>query len=441
MPMPDRLPARIRVDQYRCFSTPQDLELRPLTLIYGRNNAGKSALLRLVRLLDATAVPRARAGNLLRLLEPPGEEGSLDRLLPTSSDNPTLQLGLDWQSQEEGHESWDFELEIRGESFQVESLAWSLSAPSATHKESGRIERRKTGYQVDTGALNETIALTFSGLSPDGKGLERVPALGRLRERLSALEGSVSWLQASRDLPRKNLYQPQEETQQRLLPDGSNSMEILVTQRRELLDSVNRWYSGRSPWLRGLKALDGAPRKSLELHDVAGRGFEVRLHPSELEGANPREFQIRLTEAGEGMSHVLPVLLGVELARKQAHAGKPSLLAVEEPESHLHPDAQRALAQHLAGCVQATPGCRVVLETHSMPILLAIQVEVARKNLDHSLVAFHWVESTEEGAQVRGFTLDKYGLPNAPGFPKHAFSEVDLLQQLLIDAQPSEPER
>ena len=36
---------------YRSFAQPLELELRPLTLLYGRNNAGKSAVLRLLPII------------------------------------------------------------------------------------------------------------------------------------------------------------------------------------------------------------------------------------------------------------------------------------------------------------------------------------------------------------------------------------------------------
>ncbi|MEU7689017.1 AAA family ATPase [Microbispora hainanensis] len=34
------------VENYRCFAKPQKVELRPITVVLGRNNSGKSALVR-----------------------------------------------------------------------------------------------------------------------------------------------------------------------------------------------------------------------------------------------------------------------------------------------------------------------------------------------------------------------------------------------------------
>ena len=55
------LPRTLTLANYRAFSRPTELELRPLTLLYGWNSAGKSALLRLLPLLAHSARPSATA--------------------------------------------------------------------------------------------------------------------------------------------------------------------------------------------------------------------------------------------------------------------------------------------------------------------------------------------------------------------------------------------
>ncbi|MFF5250015.1 AAA family ATPase [Streptosporangium sp. NPDC000095] len=43
---------RMAVENYRCFKERQEIELRPITVILGKNNSGKSALTRLPLLLE-----------------------------------------------------------------------------------------------------------------------------------------------------------------------------------------------------------------------------------------------------------------------------------------------------------------------------------------------------------------------------------------------------
>jgi predicted ATPase len=53
------------VANYRSFLRPTTIELRPLTLLFGYNNSGKSALLRVLPLLaDSVGTPRGAPLNL-----------------------------------------------------------------------------------------------------------------------------------------------------------------------------------------------------------------------------------------------------------------------------------------------------------------------------------------------------------------------------------------
>lgn len=427
-------PSRIRVEHYRCFREESTLLLRPLTLIYGRNNAGKSALLRLPRLLDDLARTETRDGNLLRLLEPPYATGGLEALLPRGSNLYEMALTLEWDQPDALPESWKYTLGIDNDTFQVSELEWQNIKGMSGHT-SFRERPRKYVMVEDSKEVEQTFA--FAGLTPSDATKSLPAPLNTLRERLQSLLGTVRWLHASRSIPIKPLYPRQDPRQLRLKADGSDALELLATRQSELLPGVNFWYSGKPTYLNRLEQLEGAPQRQLRFHDISGRGYEVRLEPAYPSQGGPADFRLTLAEAGEGMSHVLPVLVGLELARKACKEGRgPALVAIEEPESHLHPDAQRALAQHIAGIVMSTEGVHVVLETHSEALLLALQVEVAKHRLSAEEVAINWVFQDGDGGGVRAFSLDENGLPNGPGFPIDAFSDVEQLRERLIAAQP-----
>ena len=78
---------------------------------------------------------------------------------------------------------------------------------------------------------------------------------------------------------------------------------------------------------------------------------------------------VSIADVGFGVSQVLPVLVALIVAEP----GR--LVYLEQPELHLHPRAQVALAQVLAAA--AKRGVRVVAETHSSLLLLAVQTLVA----------------------------------------------------------------
>jgi predicted ATPase len=84
------------------------------------------------------------------------------------------------------------------------------------------------------------------------------------------------------------------------------------------------------------------------------------------------------------------------------------LVYIEQPELHLHPRAQQVMAEVLANA--AKRGVRVVAETHSSILLLAVQSLVAEGKLDPALVKLHWFQRDERGAtQVNSTDLDENG--------------------------------
>jgi AAA15 family ATPase/GTPase len=111
---------------------------------------------------------------------------------------------------------------------------------------------------------------------------------------------------------------------------------------------------------------------------------------------------INITNVGIGVSQVLPLLVALLVAKPG------QMVYIEQPEIHLHPKAQVALAQALADA--ANRGVVVVIETHSMLILRGIQERVASGNLAPEKTMLHWFTRNDEGVtQVRSTALDATG--------------------------------
>ena len=134
---------------------------------------------------------------------------------------------------------------------------------------------------------------------------------------------------------------------------------------------------------------------------------------------NNQTDMVNITDVGLGVSQVLPVLV----ALIAAEPGR--LVYLEQPELHLHPRAQVALAQVLADA--AKRGVRVVAETHSSLLLLGIQTLVAEGELPPELVKLHWFTRREDGiTEVDSVDLDEAG---AYGDWPMDFDDVDLKAQ------------
>ena len=78
---------------------------------------------------------------------------------------------------------------------------------------------------------------------------------------------------------------------------------------------------------------------------------------------------VNIADVGIGVSQVLPVLTAL------LTAAPGQMVYLEQPELHLHPRAQVALAEIIAEI--ANTGVKVILETHSPLLVLTIQTLVA----------------------------------------------------------------
>ena len=153
-----------------------------------------------------------------------------------------------------------------------------------------------------------------------------------------------------------------------------------------------------------------------------GIEIKVGLHPRH--GTSQTDM-VSIADVGLGVSQVLPVLVALIVAKPG------QLVYLEQPELHLHPRAQVALAQELAAA--AKRGIRVVAETHSSLLLLAVQTLVAEGDLSPELVKLHWFTRGENGAtKITPADLDAAG---AYGDWPEDFDDVDLkAQSRYLDA-------
>lgn len=111
---------------------------------------------------------------------------------------------------------------------------------------------------------------------------------------------------------------------------------------------------------------------------------------------------VNIADVGVGLSQTLPIVVALLTARPG------QIVYIEQPEIHLHPSAQTKLADVLAEA--ARRGVRVVVETHSSLLLLAVQTAVATGRLHPGDVRLHWFTRDRQGAtHVVSGQLDQTG--------------------------------
>jgi predicted ATPase len=152
---------------------------------------------------------------------------------------------------------------------------------------------------------------------------------------------------------------------------------------------------------------------------------QIELRVGRSPSTGEAEEMVSIADVGFGVSQTLPVLVALLVAEPG------QLVYLEQPEIHLHPRAQAALAEILADA--AKRGVRVVVETHSELLLLAVQSLVAEGKISPDLVKLHWFTRRENGVtEVSSAELDEAG---AFGDWPEDFGDVSLkLESRYLDA-------
>ena len=133
---------------------------------------------------------------------------------------------------------------------------------------------------------------------------------------------------------------------------------------------------------------------------------------------------VSIADVGFGVSQTLPVVV----ALREAKPGQ--LVYLEQPEIHLHPRAQTAMAKVLADA--ARRGVHVVAETHSALLILGIQTLVAEGKLSPELIKLHWFERKDGATKIKSADLDKSG--SFGDWPED-FDDIELeAQRRYLDA-------
>lgn len=406
----------LRVHNFKSYSDSGHVPLRPLTLIVGANNAGKSSLLQSILLLAQTVEdrvwtqPLVTSGSLVDL------GGFLDILRGGSGASKneravTLELSM-------GEDSADAVAFFRPKemirpidlkvSFTFDPTANQIHVStvkvSAGSEDLASARRSGRGYTTDllTPAERKNVQIMFRHFLPliYRSGNNRLVRLGKIVEvdhafdqahfAWSSVLGNVNHIGPIRvPVPRFGILGKTPPSE--LGPGGENLLRALREtnggEQGDLVENVSDWLSNR------LKLL-----ARLRLVNVDKSGTVLSLLGDEREGFS----SINVANMGEGISQLLPIIVMVLTTPQDA------CLLIEQPEIHLHPAAQADLADLFVR--NARTGSRqYIIETHSEHLLLRLRRRIAEGEIDPARVAILYVERKKGGSTVRNLDLNSKG--------------------------------
>ena len=387
--------ASFSIENYRAFSRRQDIEIRPLTLFFGRNSGGKSALVRFLPLLGESirvaALPIWLAGDV-------GRRATWSELVCKSTGHGILRFALRW----EGTQPLTAEWEIRGSGGLQEVKSLSMTAGTLRSK-----------FDTPEGEWpSPTFVPCPRDVADDGTEAARIV----LSDAAHDLSAQVQWISGVR-VPPPRIALSNGGASHFIQHDGSNAVDHLV--------KIQLWAT-ENCLLEKTQRFFHALGERLSLDNPIEGGWRLLLSPL----SSPK-VSVNLCDVGEGYAQVLPIL--VALAR--ACSGGPRFLCLEQPELHLHTRAQVELAKLLVETVQDPAKPSILLETHSEVLLISVQLAIAEGKINPDMVRVYWVEACADGtSDAIPVDFDEHGRPVGMGLVG-AFGEVVQLAQQLITRQ------
>jgi len=406
----------ISVCGYKSLHSECRAEVRPLTILAGANSSGKSSIVQPLLLLKQTLDASYDPGPLM-IDGPNVSFTSVDQFLSAPLGQPRRErftTGIEMGPM--GYLSLTFRREQGREPGQ------GLVIEELTHTSDGgtvRLRPQMTEKEI-LGAIPPEIRSVRERISAEtrediGWGVRRVKCFleiclrarePRDTDNSFAEFASFSAWWAFEVAIRETIHVPglrgnPERTYKRAAvgPDFPGLFQEYVA------SVIHHWQSRRDGRLRQLgKDLEklGLTWK-VQVQPVGETKLELRVGrlPHSVRGG-ARDL-VSMADVGFGVSQALPVVVALLTAKPG------QLVYLEQPEIHLHPRAQVAMAELLAAAAQR--GVRVIAETHSALLLLAIQTLVARGELPRKLVKLHWFRrDPKSGAtEVIPGELDKDG--------------------------------
>lgn len=431
---------RLRARNFKSWRDTGDLEIAPLTGLFGTNSSGKTSILQLLLMLKQTVESPDRRrvlhfgderslvdlGTFFDVVHAHQADASLDMSLswnlskPLQIDDPgkkeerlfevkslTFSASVAYQKLRLGVESFAYEFNdqqfgmsrrLDEDQYGLEEKYDLISEPYHAKRTLGRkwplpapvkcygFPDEAMGYYQNTGFLPDFV-LAFENL------FSGISYLGPLREypRRSYVWAGESPLDVGR---RGELAIPA------LLASRSMGKMSLGRGKRRRTVEEQVGY-----WLKQMKLVD-----SFMLEPLAENRKVYELRVKTRQGGP----QVLITDVGFGVSQILPVLVLCY------YVPEGSIILLEQPEIHLHPSVQADLADVLIDVVN-NRNVQIIVESHSEHLLRRLQRRIAEEELAPEKAALYFCRIEGGESWIERLHLDLFG--NITNWPQDFWAD------------------
>jgi len=440
---------QVRWQNFRPFEDTGWLTFRPLTVLLGANNSGKTSVLAPLLLLNQTMASRDLNAPLVsqaELFEAPSFTG----LVRDHDEKRQIELGLRFHTHSADEDDLEtavgdvppgvLEVALRAgeepdrailtkfaiQDIYLRTMLTRILKSDGTYSVEG-LPRQSEMSPTEMAALRRSTPLHFmfapayevsQFISPEGeKRTPRSPPdftqpfslyltmCGFVFTEVSKLLDRLSYVGPLRErLKHHYRTQPIPRT---VGPTGKDAANLLLRRYDDLEPALNKWISAFDLGEKIVYRYLSKSKDLFALELVSGRR------------------RLNVADAGFGTSQVLPLIVQALAAEKG------SVLLAEQPEIHLNPRLQATLADLFVS--MATNNRPVVVETHSEHLLLRLRRLIADDVIPANRVALYFVERKGDHSQIRQIEIGPNGHIDPQEWPADFFG--DTLQESLALAR------
>jgi len=372
----------ISFKNYKAFFEEQTMQLKPITILIGKNSSGKSSIAKLFTLLENSLMGDIKEPLLLKNSGVElGDE--FDNLF---FDNNPGGIALSFKVVFEDDVQMEISLLKKVEGYGLDVFQWKYK----DNTQEFALELK--GDEYLDGIRGESYECEFNGFIPKQfiKKNTNINLFDTLK--INKIDIDVDYIGPFRILPNRYFYL----TGQTYFRDtgitGENAYAMLgvssLKKNDRLSKSVGAWYKDHFDGWELI--VDDRTKKPL---------VQILLSKNDTD--------INIVDVGQGMNQALPLVVRANVTDRPN-----SMIVLEQPELHLHPAAHGDLAELFAKSAKENDQT-FIIETHSENMLLRFRKLIIENNfgLTKDDVVIYWLEDAEiKGQELMEITIDEDGV-------------------------------
>ena len=442
----------LKIQNFKGWKDTGTIHMAPISLFFGANSSGKSSIGQFLMMLKQTVESPDRKA----VFYPGGKNsavqlGSYQEMVFNRNPSHKIAFKYRWSLRD----TLEIKDRLSGQSFSGEDLAFyaevgvkkktgqsskDLNAPGLNHLRYELIKREETTlsitmdrkprtkseYKVEATeydlkrergrAWSPGTPVRFYGF-PDQvvayyQNADFVQILNLQHEKLF---GSLSYLGPLRTRAER-LYSWSGNEPESAGYEGENAIAAILSARNR---RISLGYKQRTMPFQEIVASELKEMGLIEAFEVNPISRKRQEYEVKVRTKGSKDL-VDLPDVGFGISQVLPVLV------QCFYAPPGSIIFMEQPEIHLHPRAQSALADVMIDVINSRENGRdrnvqLVIETHSEHFLRRLQRRIAENDLDRDKVSVYFANVTNTPPTLDPLDIDVFG--NIRNWPDDFFGD------------------